>query len=701
MKNRVEQLRSPRIKLSLGFWNNTLTGLSLAFVFVVAVIARLGPLKYAFQIAEVDPWFFYYSAHYMLTNGVAAWFHFVNPLQFYPYGLNVPYHDSPMLGMFSIGVYFFVRMLGINISFYQLAVVIPVVVTAATSVMMYPLGKEIGGRKVGLLAALFLAVSPANIQQTMLGEFKDEFISFFFLVPSLYFMVRSLRTKRGLDMLISGVLLSFAVASWGPVSAYMYDMVALVVLVTVITRRITPNIGLKMLALIVAPAILTASMIPQDVGGVTHLGGIAPVGAVLVFTVLMKYYRTLGSDAKQIFKSVMVIVFALLVVGSAVLLHSSLGGRILAIVNPFTRSLQPIVNTVAENSLTTWYDFYVGFNIQMLLLPVGAYMFYKRKDAVGALVLLYILTSVYATASYVRAEELLTPFAAIAAAYVLAKLIETYSPMVVKAYRSGASRGETVDWEVGGILLVLLVATVGFYAYQGVASSNQPPLMLVVGNHISQDWPAALTWLKYNTPSNAVVASWWDYGYWILTGADRATLADPSTVNTTQIQYLAVALMSNSTVALKIFEFYHVDYLLIYQPIATAQGFEFPSSDGDFYKSGAMLTIAASTNFQKFNKVFGLNLSKSLYSNTTDYFTQLSNGLLVPAGLYAGQSTLYNLIFGSNPAMQYSLSQLSSGQVAMPTFSVPQGFTLVYQTPDGAISIYQVNYNTTSSQALA
>ncbi|MEM3795329.1 MAG: hypothetical protein QW429_05585, partial [Thermoprotei archaeon] len=79
MKNRVEQLRSPRIKLSLGFWNNTLTGLSLAFVFVVAVIARLGPLKYAFQIAEVDPWFFYYSAHYMLTNGVAAWFHFVNP----------------------------------------------------------------------------------------------------------------------------------------------------------------------------------------------------------------------------------------------------------------------------------------------------------------------------------------------------------------------------------------------------------------------------------------------------------------------------------------------------------------------------------------------------------------------------------------------------------------------------------------------
>jgi len=114
-----------------------------------------------------------------------------------------------------------------------------------------------------------------------------------------------------------------------------------------------------------------------------------------------------------------------------------------------------------------------------------------------------------------------------------------------------------------------------------------------------------------------------------------------------------------------------------------------------------MLTIAASTNFKKFNEVFGLNLSSSEYSNVTDYYTQLSNGLLVPAGLYAGQSTLYNLIFGSNPAMQYSLDQLSSGQVSLPTFSVPQGFTLVYQTPDGAISIYAVNYNVTTSQALA
>lgn len=697
-------MRLPKIRLGADSWSSLLTALSLACVSIVAIIARLGPLKYQFQIAEIDPWFYYYSASYMLTNGLSAWFHFVSPLQFYPYGLSVPYHDSPMLGMFSIGVYFLVRTLGINISFYQLAVVLPVAGSAITAILMYPLGKELGGRKTGILAALFYAVSAANIQQTMLGEFKDEFVAFLFWVPSIYFMLRSTKTRRAQDMLISGVLLSLAVASWGPVSAYMYDMVALVVLVAVVAGRMAPNTGLKMLALVAAPAMLTASVIPQDVGGLIHVGAIMPMAATFLIVALTKYYRTLGEASRQTFKTVLVVFAAALIAGSAVLLHSSLGGRLLAIVNPFTRSLDPIVNTVAQNSLTTWYDFYVAFNIQMLLVPPAVYLLYKRRDAAAAAILLYLVTSVYAAASYVRAEALLSPFAAVAAAYVLARLLETYAPLVVKAYRAGKgpTRGETVDWEVGGILIVLLVAAVGFYAYQGIQSSNQPPLMLVVTNSVKQDWPQALTWLKYNTPSDAVVASWWDYGYWILTGAGRATLADPSTVNTTQIQYLAIALMSNSTIALKIFAFYHVDYLLIYQPVSSYQGYiQYPSSDGDFYKSGAMLTIARSTNFKHFNQVFGLNLSASMF-NDTYYFTQLSNyGLLVPAGKYAGQSTLYNLIFGSNPAMQYSLSQLAAGQTVLPTFSVPKGFTLVYETPDGAITIYQINYAAAPSQASA
>jgi|GEM_PF-946686 len=695
-----------RLRLKRKGWETLLTIVSLILIFMLAIIARLGPMKYTFQIAEVDPWFYYFSSHYMLINGPAAWFHWVNQLEWYPYGQKISLYDDPMLGLFSSSTYRLVQVFGLNMSFYDYAVYLPVFVTAIATIFMYFFGREIGGKKTGLLAALLLALSPANIQQTMLGEFKEEFIAFFFLVPSLYFLFRSFRTKKSVDMLASGVLLSGAVASWGPVSPYMYDLPALIVLVGVLADKISPSTGFRLLAFVCAPALFTAAIIPRDVSGISRIGEESPVFAAFLIAMLRSYYNSLKVESRQLFKAFSVIIVVLIIAGSGLLLHSALGGRILAIVFPFARSLQPIVNTVAENELTTWADFYVGFNIQMILLPVAVYLFYRKKDAAGIAMVLYIVSATYATASYVRAEEILTPFAAVAAAYVISRLIDSYAPLISKAYKTTSSNKKAntpVDWEIGGILIVLLVISVGFFAYQGLVSGNSSPLMMTVNGQFSNDWPQALTWLKYNTPTNAVVASWWDYGYWIMVGANRTTIADPSTTNTTQIQYLAIALMSNTTVAEKIFHFYHVDYLLIYQPIAsvnTGQGtILYPSFDGDLGKSTAMLTIAASTNFQKFNQIFGLNLSKSQF-NQSKYLAQIPNtAIFVPSGQYGGQATLFNLMFGSNQEIQYSLSQLAAGQVQLPTFQVPQGFQLVYETPDQAILIYSLNYAAFANQS--
>ena len=44
----------------------------------------------------------------------------------------------------------------------------------------------------------------------------------------------------------------------------------------------------------------------------------------------------------------------------------------------------------------------------------------------------------------------------------------------------------------------------------------------------SDDWHEALMWVKKNTPENALIISWWDYGYWIDYIAERPTYVDPS-----------------------------------------------------------------------------------------------------------------------------------------------------------------------------
>jgi len=60
----------------------------------------------------------------------------------------------------------------------------------------------------------------------------------------------------------------------------------------------------------------------------------------------------------------------------------------------------------------------------------------------------------------------------------------------------------------------------------------------------SDDWKDATFWLKQNTSEDAIIASWWDYGYWITTLSDRTTLADNATLIDWQIQKMAYALIT-------------------------------------------------------------------------------------------------------------------------------------------------------------
>ena len=51
------------------------------------------------------------------------------------------------------------------------------------------------------------------------------------------------------------------------------------------------------------------------------------------------------------------------------------------------------------------------------------------------------------------------------------------------------------------------------------------------GQTIIDDFREAYYWLRQNTPTDAVVMSWWDYGYQIAGMADRPTLVDNNTWN--------------------------------------------------------------------------------------------------------------------------------------------------------------------------
>jgi dolichyl-diphosphooligosaccharide--protein glycosyltransferase len=80
----------------------------------------------------------------------------------------------------------------------------------------------------------------------------------------------------------------------------------------------------------------------------------------------------------------------------------------------------------------------------------------------------------------------------------------------------------------------------------------------------TNDWIDALDWISKNTPKNAVIASWWDYGYWITTMGNRTSLADNGTINQTRIQTIAKMFIEKPADSINIARQLKADYILVY-----------------------------------------------------------------------------------------------------------------------------------------
>ena len=74
----------------------------------------------------------------------------------------------------------------------------------------------------------------------------------------------------------------------------------------------------------------------------------------------------------------------------------------------------------------------------------------------------------------------------------------------------------------------------------------------------------ALEWIKLNTPENAVIASWWDYGYWISTMSDRTTIIDNATLETKTIQKMGKMFMSSPNDSWNILQEMGADYVVVF-----------------------------------------------------------------------------------------------------------------------------------------
>ena len=257
----------------------------------------------------------------------------------------------------------------------------------------------------------------------------------------------------------------------------------------------------------------------------------------------------------------------------------------------------PIIASVSEHQPTAWPAFFFDLNLLIWLFPAGVYMCFRDLRDEQVFVVIYAVLASYFAGVMVRLMLTLTPVVCIAAALALSSILDTYlladapseeskangnangdaakpallsmqtslrstrTPIV--GIYSMVSRAFVVVMTTAFLLLFVLHCTwVTSNAYSSpsvVLASRMPD----GSQHIIDDYREAYDWLRQNTPKNAKVMSWWDYGYQIGGMADRPTLVDNNTWNNTHIATVGKAMSSREEVSYPILRQHDVDYVLI------------------------------------------------------------------------------------------------------------------------------------------
>ncbi len=589
--------------------HSSLLHISLLFIIlVIAALIRLLPLRWGFQLSEFDPHVHYSLTKHIVENGFFSWTSWVDTMRWYPHGLNVS--KSLLPGLATTAAFFYQIANALNLApaaifnsdmyhpltadpVFNFCVLFPVIMGTLTVLAIYFLGRDIGGKEVGLFSALFLAISSSYISRTSLGFFDDESVGIFGIILFIFFFLRSIDSERSLRNSVAyavagGLSLGYLFASWGA-ARYPLGVALIFVLVLILLRRYSSRLFLSY-STTFGMALLIAVNVPKL--GSKFLNEptvLAVAGMFLLLAIYEISKRIKNTRSKMLFVVGFLALLVLLFFGLSRLgLIGSLETKFISVIFPSERMgegvVQQLLQSVQEHRPATWGSFYYDLGIGILFVPIGFFFALQNPTNRNVFLVIFGLTSIYFAGSFVRLTLLMAPAVSILWALALVKLVKPFvtilrespkTPRRKMRFRSRVGK----EFSAAFIILMFLLLTFTFalpsagsdhsrviqraYSPTTIAASSLPIRTQV------RDWLDALNWMRVNLNETDVVAAWWDYGYWITTIANKTTLADNGTHNSTQISKIGQMFMSNETEAIKFLEEYDSTYILVFVTFAT------------------------------------------------------------------------------------------------------------------------------------
>jgi dolichyl-diphosphooligosaccharide--protein glycosyltransferase len=207
---------------------------------------------------------------------------------------------------------------------------------------------------------------------------------------------------------------------------------------------------------------------------------------------------------------------------------------------------------------------FAGLGIWVILSKKSETVSYLKNDMI-VFSLIIGLTGIYISSTFVRLEVFASISLIILSSIGLSILIKEIFKN--KNLYENLRTKNILKISFMGVIIVLLVMPLIYPNSNWINAAKAPPTILNGGSHfgvVTDDWMESLEWLKTNTPEDSVVAAWWDYGYWITTMSDRASVNDNFTTNSTRIQLMAKTFLSSPDEAWNNLQEMGADYVLIF-----------------------------------------------------------------------------------------------------------------------------------------
>jgi dolichyl-diphosphooligosaccharide--protein glycosyltransferase len=531
-----------------------------------------------------------------LENDGRGW---INYQQWYPNGLNMG-RSLPSLPMTAAVLYSIISWLGVNIELMTFASLFPAIFGALSCLLIYFVGKDMGGKAIGLFAALFLALAPSFIQRTSLGFFDTEVLGIVGLLSFIFLFLRAIDETRSLRSSLfysvgAGLTLAYFIGAWGA-AYFLLDLTVLFVFVLILLKRYSQRLLLSY-SLTFGLALFIATKVPYIALSYLASGAVLPVAGVFLVLCLSEVLRhNISARTKVLLTAASLVTL----VGGFVALWQlgymkGIAGKFISVLDPFVRSATPLIESVAEHRISAWGNIYVELGLGIIFFLAGLYFALRNPTNRNVFLLLFGATSLYFAASMVRLLVIFSiAFCLLAAMGILGILKPFYtllreaSQIAIKSKR----RIARVSKEYSGIAIflvfMLLVTSFAFSPQTGgmprVYDSAYAPITIsaaslpVAPSEPAQEWLDMLSWTRNNLQPTTVVCAWWDYGYWLSILGNVTTLADNATVNTTQIENIGFTFMAPEDQAMQMLEQYDAKYILVFTTLALGT-----SSDGTSY----------------------------------------------------------------------------------------------------------------------